>query len=501
MICGVLQKQLEAWSITPTELLHCWSHSKRFQDSGTLMQGAVQQASIAMAKALNAKAPVLMKQIYNAIDEASLRLRQETGAAQSAPARIRDILAGLRESSPDDRQRRVLNAICERLRESADWAEKVICLVHMLPADPNAEELAPVDTLVADILGTPSGLSMLLSVSQGTLPTTAANDPVRAAPEKKQRLQMVIIADLFELLLPKSANGKLPATIPGEFQRLLDLLRGGQLPESACEVINRIAQEVESARGLAGLSSDVSVVPEARAINQIARRIEEVEKRFKALCERTEEDDSGNRVANPLRQAITRIGEALDGRSESLLRPERVGTQLAAIEDVVSSITLLLELTAHITGELNRRRAGKLLLSKVSGEIAEARLLDVPDQQAFQHLKLLARWQATVTGGLVPDDMAEMISGSLDRLCLTLIERLNIFKTIAKQRPDPVDQALAIFDLVGNNLVTQGKAMASSRKRVLSCIRAAGGPEAFAQGLKAKNLGTERLTAFQGFLM
>ncbi|MBI1209539.1 MAG: hypothetical protein GC191_19930 [Azospirillum sp.] len=489
-IAATLGKQLENWVITPTELLHGWEHVRRLQEAGTTMQGAVQKVAIGLSRQGAGGASGLVKQIYDVIAAAERRLNQER-TALPAPTTLdlRALIAGTGQTPAA--QRTLYSIVTEYLSTAKTWLEKIDALVALLPSDPRPEELVVVDGIGAEILATNAGLSGLLRASRGG----GAQPEAASAEDSARRPPIATIGDVLDLIesgKPMPSGG---IDAPGA-RRLLYLLENGRLPECGETLLLRIAQELDSPRLLTGSLETLDVVQEARAIGDIHGRVSSFVERRPAAAEGA----GGGQTARSRGGAVTRIAIALENRSEALLRPERLGASLGNSQSIAANVAILLELGHHLVGDLNRRRVGRHLLMQVGSKSAVARLCEVGVPQAIAQLRLVAGWQDEVSGSDLPPDLRDRLAKAMDQVCVDIIEKIHLFKMLARQKPHPIDQALAIADLVGARSFTRGDALNGARRRAIACVTAAGGPDAFATGLAKRAVATERLTALQRFL-
>ena len=141
--------------------------------------------------------------------------------------------------------------------------------------------------------------------------------------------------------------------------------------------------------------------------------------RFEKYLSQPPESDAGNE-RRPYRAPLgpaARILLDLESRSEALLRPERLGAHLGAVPDAVASITLLLEISRHLVGDLNRRRVGKYLLARICSAATLARLVDTSGSQTVPLLRQITAWQTDTLSGRFPPDLGDRLSAGFDRLC------------------------------------------------------------------------------------
>ncbi len=461
IIAAVLGSHLNGWMITPLELLHLPQHALRLHEAGTVMQGAVQRAAVMLSHQGAGPAAGVVKKLYDVIGAATRRLQEESVVGTPDPERLR------------------YRRLAERLVGAGSWAEKIDRLFTSLPALSTEEDLRPVDRLAAEMLSLGGGLSALLRVHAG-LPPEPPAQPGAGAAEPPPRPLVAIVSDLLDLLdLKGTAAG---ADIAGAgIRRLLALLRLGQLPDCFDTLLGRVARELEGPRFLVG-SIDTTALDlerEARAIGDVASRV-------------------GLLAGRSGGGAEAAVIIALENRSEALLRPEVLGTHLG--RDPAANVALLLTISRHLVGDLNQSRIAKHLLATIASADAIAHFAKPGGSGVLGRLRRLAAWQEEVDVSAFPAELRQRLIDALDSVSQAIITKSGLYALLARSKPNPMDQALAIADLVRTHALTRGGVLEGARARALACIDSAGGFEAFATELFERSVSFERITTISRFL-
>ncbi len=502
LIGDALRGYFDSRVLTAIELLHCQSHVDALFEAGTVLQAAVQHAAMAHPGARLVGAPALVKQIFAVMDAARERLSADTARLPQVEGGFADLRAAV-----DRDLRRMRMLVAERLYHAGTWAEKIEAVMALMaPRSPSAEDVAELDVWFAEACRCRGMLVTLLEarhqpaaafadrLAVGGGPPGEAEDPAGSG----RRPQVALVAALFDLLgVGRGAASRDDGDLAPELERSLRLLASGCLPRAATVILERIAREVASRRPFAEVEG-TEPQREAKAIAEVATLLDEAA----ALPAAAEPGHAAAAAGQPppLVAAIDQIRLALDERSERLLRPEMLGRRLAELTDPVEAIDYLVELVRDLSGEMNRRRIGMHLVARLGAEFEQRRLIEVDGNQARVHVKLIARWQAEIEGIAFPADIAGRLCDTLDHLCTGLIERARLFEAVARQRPDPIDQVIALFDLVHSRVITRGAASQRARRRALDCVRAAGGVQTFVTALGQRGLSKRRLRALRRFL-
>ena len=455
-IAAVLGPTLDAWKLTPLELLHLPLHARRLHDSGTVLQGAVQKAAMALSRQGAGPAAGLVKKLYTVIAAATRRLQDESAGGALPP------------------ERRRFRALAERLAGTPSWAAKIERLFAELPPSPAEDELRAVDAVAAELLALPGGLGTLLRANAGAAP--AAVPAAETGGSAPLRPLIAIVSDLLDLLDLQGTAPSVDIVAPG-VRRFLALLRQGRLPEGCEAVLERVARELEGPRLLTGTADTLELEREARAIGDVASRV--------ALLG----------VNGPAEAAIA---VALENRSEALLRPESLEAHLGG--EPATLVPRLLTLSLHLVGELNQSRIAKHLLAALASPAAVAGLAGAGGSGVLGQLRRLAAWQEEVCLAAFPADLRERLVAAIDETCQAIIAKAGLYSLLARRKPDPLDQALAIADLARTRALTRGAALEGARNRALACIDSAGGFRVFADQLFERSLSYERIATISRFL-
>jgi len=502
LIAQVLASRLESWVITPLELLHSMSHYKRLENAGTVMQQAVQQGAIAAAKNKAITAPALVKRLHKTVDLARDRLEADL---QSDPVRTLGFEQILNHTDldPADRTRYAYIRLCDHLREAKDWSQKLVAMIDAMGERPSPAALTLADGLVAEILTQPQGLTTVLSVFQRGLQAAARMEAARVGqasttePGTTGRGKLKpLFCDCFDLL----DGAFLPDTgiiTPEEFRTLFAWIGAGGLPLTASALLRRMRQEIESSRALINGKSD-DLIGEARAISEINRRLRTFEERYARFGGVYE--DEGSSAETPIGEQCRLLRAALETRSEVLLRPERLGTWLAEGGSLWETMPNLLGIAHNLVGAVNQRRIGKYIIGRINQDMAEARLAEIPPKQLFSYLKKIATWLDDLENLALPRDIQTPLTSLLDRVAVEMMNRGQVLKSVARQNPDPVDAALALFNLVHSNIIPRGTPWADTRQHLAQYIQRAGGAEAFVRSLATRDVPPEKLMTIQKFM-
>ena len=460
-IITVLGSSLDTWAVTPTELLHLPAHALRLNETGTLMQGAVQKVAIGMSRQGGGAATALIKRLYAVITAAICRLKEEN--ADHTPDPIRKRFRGL----------------AERLYPAKSWGEKIDLLFCTLPPTPSEDDLHLVDAVTAEILSLNGGMTTVIRANAGLPPLIPGKSKDGPSEQEVGRPLIATISELLDILDPHGTSPRVEIKSPG-MRHLLGFLRQHRLPDSFKAVLARIARELQGPRFLTGSVDVLDVVGESRAIGDVASRI--------SLLVRA----NGNETTD----ATTAI--ALENRSEALLRPEVLGMLLG--KDAHTNFAVMLAISQQLVGELNQRRIAKHLLACICGNDAISQQIQADSSDIIGPLRRLAMWQEEVSSSAFPADLRQRLMTAIDMVCQTLIAKTGLYRELVRKTPQPFDQVLAIVDLAEMRAFTTGDALNEARRRALACVESAGGMRQFASELFDRSLSFDRMTNISRFL-
>jgi len=440
-IARALARTLDAWTLTPIELLYDLAAYRRLANAGNPLQSAVQRA--ALAEVRNSGAPVAerMREIQGLIDAAvrDLHRRSKQGVPDLAKRSLEQAAREL--DGHAERDALMSMALAADLAAPRSGPDKLARLAARLDEPQPGWVIPLLDAFLADRLVRPGLLDRLLE------PDSLA-----------ERLEACV----------RLSTGRLgeSGAPPGPLASVDRAVAAGRLPETATALVEHVFEELERNRHATGDTLD-------REFAALAR----------LLAAAGEEFGEGT-GRQPLKAAF-------EDRCARLLNAETVGSYLRQAGAVDARIDRLLDLAEHVVGSTNLATTADYIRS----------LLDDPESRAFWHepvgagfeqrLKAAARLQRRVIGSRLAPPRRELIAAQLDRYCVHCLERSGLLDPARRGEGRIAERGRRLLSVLAAGEVTDGEA----RRRVKSAARRHIADPAFLDPIQRCETKAERLAA------
>jgi hypothetical protein len=224
----VLREFLDHLMITPTELLHNYSYQKKLDSMG-LIASAVAQLAQAQSGAGQGDIRARIDEIYKLVNQVMYKAQETMSERKRIPVLVEGQYAQLcrriEAIFPDDqRSYMVKTALTSYLNGAGSLGAKLEQIAKLVSDDVNKAQVAHLDDLIADILGSGSIVQDML----GDQPSLAA--------------ALGILADL---VLNQLDMTKVKKPTPS-LQMIHGLLNGRGLPSSKAVLLDRLRREFVS---------------------------------------------------------------------------------------------------------------------------------------------------------------------------------------------------------------------------------------------------------------
>lgn len=228
----VLREFLDHLMITPTELLHNYSYQKKLDSMG-LIAGAVAQLAQAQSAAGHGEIRARIDDIYKLVNQVMYKAQETMSERKRIPVLVEGQYAQLcrriEAIFPDqDRAYIVKTALTSYLNGAGSLGAKLEQIAKLVTDDVNKAQVAHLDDLIADILGSGSIVQDLL----GDQPSLGA-----------------ALGILVDLVLNQLDLSKVKKPTPS-LQMIHTLLNGRGMPASKAVLLDRLRREFVSAKPL-----------------------------------------------------------------------------------------------------------------------------------------------------------------------------------------------------------------------------------------------------------
>lgn len=416
----LLAKPLQAWGLTPIELLHDLDAYRRLSNAGSSLQNAVQRAAVAQVAETGEPVGERVRAIYDIVDTAvrELHARETMLPKERTNTSFAGIVSKLETNA--DREFLVAMALATRLRSHKSAARKLDSLIRLLDEELPPWSAATLDSFLAEQL-----------IEGGIL---------------KHRLASDNLARHLELCIKLSRGDPDDAQTANEpLHHVTRAIAQGRLPETADHIIEHVFATLSANRNATG---------------------EGLDGEFAALSSLLEAagDGFGEQSGHPGLQ------KAFEERCARLLNPQALSDHIAQAGNFGERVDRLLDLAQNAIGDRNLRTIGERLI----------RLLDDPNDREFwsrpvgasleQRMKTAARLQGRVIAGRIPESLRETLAARFDRICVDLLDRSALLERTEAENSSSTERSKRLLKLLAESHVTQGVASRRVRASIQRCF-------------------------------
>lgn len=430
----VLRSWLDNVGVTTLELFHHPDHLTRLENTGAMLQSAVQRIAMAQANASGGSLHDRQRVLFRLVDELLAKTRR-LWRDEDRPRFEDDDLTKLFRRIEDQEEAEFLfnTAIADWLAGFKTLHEKLDNLVTVAESAREPAHLHLLDSCLADFLDDANVVAKVLGE--------------HASLGDALRYMVTLVSG------KQASEGALEIETYSELKRLI---REAKLPQCRKALVKRIASSLDGTRPL----SELGLVEEARINGELYRSLRQPNGRF---------------IGGP------EVAEALARRSEKFVNPDAIGRMLEGISRPERRVELLLRAESGVIGESNKRRFGEYVIA-ILRMPDNLELLRTPSGPAAVHMRDLAALQsALIASGLTAKQKGEG-SEILDAVCVDILKKERIFEKISERSDGAASECLAILRLCAGATFTEGNAAELARLRILRCLRVPNFLEEFLRG-------------------
>ena len=304
----LLRDYLTKTNTTVMELLHHPDLMHRLENSGALLMGAVQRASMTQVRGTGVSVQERTRELYKLLEELRNSVRKQWRDGGIVRIQDRDV-AALRIAISDREDREFLfnTAVVIEMQSERTFAGKLEYLVQMIAETPADNFSLPLlDTLLSDLLANAATVTALL----GDQPTLGQ--------------ALLHVADL--------ARGSLDdRDCPPPVRLLNEMIGEDRLPRCRDTLVDRLVSSLSGSRFL----TDGGAVDEILFNADLAARI---------------------RLEDGSYLGDGDLEKAFKSRSERYLGPDMIGQLLQGVVDPLARVTCLMNIEHGIVGKKNKRK-------------------------------------------------------------------------------------------------------------------------------------------------
>ncbi|MBL4665782.1 MAG: hypothetical protein JKY04_00285 [Sneathiella sp.] len=376
-IASLLQKPLAGWKITPLELLYHGEHFQKLNDTGQILQGAVQRVAISRIQKTGQKVNERVLDLYSLTNELLQDLKSRKHEGEIVTLEGEDLERLLSDAKKAENPTLVfMFAVAHFLKSISSLDLKFEKILEMIVSNDNPEILAFLDQYLADFLYSTENLRKLLGESENL------------------GKGLLLIIDLIRAEINGDANGH------KALGRVNQLIGKNLLPETKKLLVFKVVASLK------GNASFVKGDP------------------FKSML-------FHRRILSRLNvEGTTHIGghdcvDAIKERCSRLTGSTSIGEVLSGLEHPLDRVERLIEIANGVVGASNLRAIANYIFPVLESP-HNTKIIIEESSNDFKLLKRLSNLQQKIRDTGFQDFYHEKILTNLDRIGLELFKAKKI---------------------------------------------------------------------------
>jgi hypothetical protein len=442
-----LRQWLEGTKLTPIELLHHADFVNKLENSGTMLQGAIQRTAMEHAKATGESVHEHQKVLFDLFDKGAARLRL-LWRDKKRPQ--------MKKDDPDELLRRLTDtpdeyflfntALTDWLQKFKKPQDKIDGLIGLLSKAGNPKVVTLLDNYMTDFVEDPAFMQLLLG-EDGNFGNAVLKAVSLVAPQNDEE-----------------------ADVPQKYKGFVTMMQRGKLPTCRNSLIRRLASSIASQRPF----RDGHPMNEARFAARLRGML----------------SDGGREFLGSLD-----IEKAFYARSERLISPTAIGRLTEDLDEAPDRLNAMLDLEPAVCGDDNKRKLGEFILALLEQQPNQKELSSLGGTP-LQRMRGLAELQLRLKRTGLPNAQRKKATELIDFCCASILDREKVLdRLVAKS--DPVSACMALLQLCDSNSLTEGKAIAIARYHIVNALKAPNFLEDFLAGIDDKTQQKKMLVELQ----
>jgi hypothetical protein len=413
-ITQMLMPDLETWQITAIELTNVPDHYYRLDNTGVLLQNAVQKAAIQQVKGSDTSIQDRMKELYSLIEVAITQLKELYDNDKKIPRMsnlgFEKVISELEKK--ENRAHLLTLSIVQLFLDKKTILDKLTAILDMVKPDHPSWVHTTTDCIIAELISSPSSFRHMLGEFGGlgnTLITYAQMAHGAAKPEKPSK----------------------------EISALNSLLELDRLRQTKLAIFGRIASELKGRQPL----TKEGALGDLRSVDTIIKTL------------RGSETGKINDF---------RLIDAIDERCERTLSQQGIGEYLINKKTAEDQLMALLNLVPYVQGESAKRKLCNYFMPIITSSEHD-NIFRTIEGNYLERLKTISRIQRSIIQAKLPEDYKNKLVDKLDEYCLNIMSAKQILPRLRKDTEGPVKAGRKLLQMLAGGYFTVGQSSSKAR--------------------------------------
>ncbi len=420
-IYNLLKNPLAGWKIVPLELLFHAENLQRLNDTGQVLQGAVQKVAISQIPKTGQKVNERVLDLYSYVNEILKDLkvqRQRDDFINVEDENLEELFEEAKQS--DDIEVAFLTAFCRFLKPIESIDKKFEKILQLIEENDDLDVLGFLDKFLADFLNSTDRIKELIGDSENL-------------GEGIIRILDVAIGDA-------KPTDDSHASLP----RVLELLKRKQLPQTQRALIHKVTTTIKGNASFVRNDPFKSVMYHKRILNRMTLK-------------------DGSHIGGQ------ECADALKNRCEKMTGSTSIAEFLVGFDDPLDRVGRLADIASGLIGNSNMRTIANYILPVLESPYSIKQIVE-GSADILMTMKKLSSLQRKVRRAGFQDFFANRMALQLDAIGVQIYEEKNLEGQFTTDVPDQLERGLQLLRVVADGAVSEPEVTSRIRAFAKSTI-------------------------------
>ncbi len=425
VIANQLKSPLAGWNIVPLELLYHAENLQRLNDTGQILQGAVQKVAISQIQKTGQKVSDRVLDLYKMTNEIlkELKFQRQQGDFIEMQGDDVDSLFKLANET-DNPDKAFMTAFCRFLRPIPKLNEKFEKILELIERNQNSPVMKYLDWFLADFLNVSDNIKIVFGDSEN------------------------LGEGLLRILEVIKGQAKATDECHAVFPVVMALIKNKSMPETQKSLVHKFRTTIEGNASFVKNDPFRSVMYHKRILNHMAVK-------------------DGAHIGG--QECV----EALTERCARMTGSTSIAEFLYGYDYPLDRVDRLADIASGIIGASNMRTIANYIIPILESPFNVGQILDGSSDD-IKTLKQISSLQTKVRRGGFQNFFADRIAKNLDQIGIQLYEKKKVEDQLVKSSDDQLQLGLKLLRFVSEGAFSEPAVHDKTRALAKSTIMSQG---------------------------
>lgn len=406
VIANQLKGPLAGWNIVPLELLFHAENLQRLNDTGQILQGAVQKVAISQIQKTGQKVSERVLDLYKLTNEILKELKFQRQQDDFIEMKGEDLDSlFVKASETDNPDRAFMTAFCRFMRPTQKLNEKFDKILDLIETNQNSPAMKYLDWFFADFMNSSENIKFIFgdseSLGEGLLRIL---DLIKGQAQVTSECHMI-------------------------FPTVMTLIKNKSMPETQKSLLHKFKTTIEGNASFVKNDPFKSVMYHKRILNNMALK-------------------DGGYIGGP------ECVDALKERCERMTGSTSIAEFIYGYDYPLDRVDRLTDIASGIIGAGNMRTIANYILPVLESPFNIEQILK-GSRDDIKTLKQIATLQAKVKRAEFQDFFADRMAKDLDQIGIELYEKKQVEDQLVNNSDDQLQLGLKLLRFVSEGVFSE----------------------------------------------